>query len=169
MKTEIQINNRTVEAELLQREGSKVKISVDGKVFDLDLVKINEGIYSAVYNGNSYNFEMVTTNSKRHYTVKTFYDSYDVEIIDQQTKYLKSRSGAGQEAAGNTIVSPMPGKVVKILVKEGDEVEAGQTVLIISAMKMESEYKAPRNSIVKKITVADGDVVDSNQIVMVFE
>lgn len=168
-KTEIQINNRTAEVELLHREGNLVKVSVDGEVFELDLARVGEGIYSALLNGKSYNIEMVNTHSKRHYAVNTFYNSYDVEVIDPQARYLKNRSGAGHEATGDSILSPMPGKVVKILVKEGDEVEAGQTVMTISAMKMESEFKAPRNATVKKINVAEGDVVDGNQVMMVFE
>ena len=168
-KTEIQINNRTAEVELLHREGNQVKVSVDGEVFELDLARVGEGIYSALLKGKSYNIEMVNTHSKRHYTVNTFYNSYDVEVIDTQARYLKNRSGAGQEATGDAIISPMPGKVVKILVKEGDKVEAGQTVMTISAMKMESEFKAPRNATVKKISVAEGDVVDGNQVMVVFE
>jgi len=169
LRTEININGRTTELELLHREGHQVKVSVDGEIFELDLAKVGEGIYSALLNGKSYNIEMVNAGSKRHYTVNTFYNSYDVEIIDPQARYLKNRSGGSQEAAGDTIVSPMPGKVVKIMVKEDDDVEAGQTVMTISAMKMESEFKAPRNAKVKKINIAEGDVVDGNQVMMVFE
>jgi len=168
-KTEININGRTAEVELLHRNGNQVKVSVNGEIFELDLAKVGEGVYSALLKGKSYNIEMVTTSSKRHYTVNTFYNSYDIEVIDPQARYLKNRSGAGHNAAGDTIVSPMPGKVVKVLVKEGDEVEAGQTVMTISAMKMESEFKAPRKAIVKKINVAEGDVVDGNQVMMAFE
>lgn len=169
MKTEININGRTAEVELLHREGHQVKVSVDGEIFELDLAKLGEGIYSALLKAKSYNIEMVITSSKRHYTVNTFYNSYDIEVIDPQARYLKNRSGAGQQASGDSIISPMPGKVVKILVKEGDEVEAGQTVMTISAMKMESEFKAPRDAKVKKINIAEGDVVDGNQVMMVFE
>lgn len=169
LRTEININDRTAEVELLHREGHQVIASVDGEIFELDLAKVGEGIYSALLNGKSYNIEMVNAGSKRHYTVNTFYNSYDVEVIDAQAKYLKNRTGGGQEAAGDSIVSPMPGKVVKIMVDEGDQVEAGQTVMTISAMKMESEFKAPRNAKVKKINIAEGDVVDGNQVMMVFE
>ena len=63
----------------------------------------------------------------------------------------------------------MPGKVVKVLVNEGDVVKEGQTTIIISAMKMESEYKAPMDGIVKKINVRDGDTVEGNQILIELE
>ena len=168
-KTEISINGRSAEVELVHRDGNQLKVRVDTEIFDLDLASVGEGIYSALLNGKSYNIEMVNTSSKRHYSVNTFYNTYDVEIIDPQARYLKNRSGSGQEAGSDSIVSPMPGKVVKILVKEGEAVETGQTVMTISAMKMESEFKAPRNASVKKIHVAEGDVVDGNQVMMVFE
>jgi biotin carboxyl carrier protein len=63
----------------------------------------------------------------------------------------------------------MPGKVVKISVAEGDAVTRGQTVLILSAMKMESEYKSPVDGTVKKIAVKEGDVVEGNQVLIEFE
>lgn len=169
MKTEININGRTALVELLQREGNHVKIRVDEEILELDLARVGNGVYSALLNDKSYNIEMVNTNSKRHYTVSTFYNTYNVEIIDPQTKYLKSREGAIDEAGGDSIVSPMPGRVIKILVKEKEQVQAGQTVMTISAMKMESEFKAPRDAVVKKINVNEGDVVDGNQVMMVFE
>ncbi len=169
MKTEININGRTALVELLQREGNHVKIRVDEEILELDLARVGNGVYSALLNDKSYNIEMVNTNSKRHYTVSTFYNTYNVEIIDPQTKYLKSREGAIDEAGGDSIVSPMPGRVIKILVKEKEQVQAGQTVMTISAMKMESEFKAPRDAVVKKINVNEGDVVDGNQVMIVFE
>lgn len=169
MKTEININGRTALVELLQRESNYVKIRVDEEILELDLARVGNGVYSALLNDKSYNIEMVNTNSKRHYTVSTFYNTYNVEIIDPQTKYLKSREGAIDEAGGDSIVSPMPGRVIKILVKEKEQVQAGQTVMTISAMKMESEFKAPRDAVVKKINVNEGDVVDGNQVMIVFE
>lgn len=169
MKTEININGRTALVELLQRESNHVKIRVDEEILELDLARVGNGVYSALLNDKSYNIEMVNTNSKRHYTVSTFYNTYNVEIIDPQTKYLKSREGAIDEAGGDSIVSPMPGRVIKILVKEKEQVQAGQTVMTISAMKMESEFKAPRDAVVKKINVNEGDVVDGNQVMIVFE
>jgi biotin carboxyl carrier protein len=169
LRTEININGRTAEVQLLHRDGHQVKVSVDGEIYELDLAKVGEGIYSALLNGKSYNIEMVNAGSKRQYTVNTFYNNYDVEVIDPQARYLKNRSGGSQEASGDTIVSPMPGKVMKIMVNEGDQVETGQTVMTISAMKMESEFKAPRNASVKKINVVEGDVVDGNQVMMFFE
>jgi biotin carboxyl carrier protein len=63
----------------------------------------------------------------------------------------------------------MPGKVVKILVNEGDAVEAGTTVIIVSAMKMESEYKVKQDRVIKKILVKEGDTVAGDQPMVILE
>ena len=63
----------------------------------------------------------------------------------------------------------MPGKVVKILFKEGQEVKKGETVIIISAMKMESEYKAKKDGIIKKILIVEGATIDGNQTLVIIE
>ncbi|MDN5320893.1 MAG: pyruvate carboxylase subunit [Thermococcaceae archaeon] len=67
-------------------------------------------------------------------------------------------------AAGeNVVTAPMPGKVLRVLVREGDEVKAGQGLLVLEAMKMENEIPSPRDGVVKKILVKEGDTVDTGQ------
>ena len=61
------------------------------------------------------------------------------------------------------IKAPMPGKVVRVLADVGTAVEAGQSVLVIEAMKMQNELKAPKTGVVKKINVAEGAAVDAGQ------
>ena len=63
----------------------------------------------------------------------------------------------------------MPGKIVRINYSEGDPVKHGDTVVVISAMKMESEYKSPRDGVIRKIAVKVGDTVDSNQVLFEIE
>ena len=93
---------------------------------------------------------------------------YDVEIIDAETKYKRNRSKEELDDIRN-ISSPMPGKIVKIPVKVGDHVKAGDTVVIVSAMKMESEYKVQKDRVVRKINVKEGDIVEGNQVLIVVE
>ena len=63
----------------------------------------------------------------------------------------------------------MPGKIVKVLVEEGEPISAGDTVLIISAMKMESEFKSPVDGIVKKVHIKDNDIVNGDQLLVEIE
>ncbi len=169
MKLDLKVKDRTAALELIKKEGNILKVSVDGKIYDLDMIKVAQGIYSVIYNGKSYNVEMVPGNSTKHYLVNTFYRSYQIEIIDAESKYMKNRKSGDSHLGENSISTPMPGKVVKILVKPGDEVEAGQTVIIVSAMKMESEFKVRKPGKVKAVHVKEGDLVEGNKVMIEIE
>lgn len=169
MSYEVKVNGRTARVELLQWEGSYVHIRVDDKTYTLDFEKVNPGIFSLVHDHKSYNIELIPGENVKKYTLHTYKHSYEVEIVDAQSKYLASRMKGLEEDAQNSVVAPIPGKVIKIPVKTGDQVEQGQTLLIFSAMKMESEFKAPKSGIVKEILVKEGDTVEARKVMVLLE
>ncbi len=77
------------------------------------------------------------------------------------------QAAAPQAASGNSIVAPMPGKVISVKVSKGQQINAGDTVLILEAMKMEQEIKATSSGSVVDIPVSDGDTVTKNQPLIV--
>lgn len=168
MPVEIKINDRVATVELISQEGSKLEIEVDGNRYELDLLHTSDGTFSILEGGHSYNIELVPHKPKQ-YTAYTLYKTYDIEIIDAEARYLINRGGNGFASNENTISSPMPGKVVKVMVAEGDIIKSGETAIVISAMKMESEYKAPKDGVVKKVNVKDGDTIEGNQILIELE
>ena len=163
MSLEIRLDDRLSNVELVKKDKNYVEILVDGKLYKLDIVMVEDGVYSILYNGKSYTIELIEGENSKKYNVNTFYRSFDLEVIDAETRYLLSRNKSFLGDEESTISSPMPGKVVKIPVSEGDTVEVGQTVIIISAMKMESEYKAGKSGIIKEIMVTEGDIIEGNQ------
>ena len=168
MKTiEIQLGERAAKVELLGTKGNNLTISVDGKVYDTNIIMVERGVYSVLLEGRSYNVELIESGSSKQYSVNTIYNSYDAEVVDAESKYKRSRTSL-DSAEDSIISSPMPGKVVRIPVKVGDEVKAGETVIIVSAMKMESEYKV-KNDRVIKIKVMEGDTVSANQPLIIIE
>ncbi len=96
-------------------------------------------------------------------------NEYKVEIVDAESRYMKAMNKSKGFDEGNIIFSPMPGKVVKILVAVGDKVESGQTLIIVSAMKMESEFKASKDGIVKEVAVKEDDAVTGGQKMITIE
>jgi len=110
---------------------------------------------------------LIPTKNKK-YSANTLYNSFDVEIIDAESRYMNSRKGEEDEEQ-SFISTPMPGKVVKILVEEGQQVKAGETLIIVSAMKMESEYKVASDRTVTEILVSEGDNIDGNQPLITLE
>jgi biotin carboxyl carrier protein len=169
MSVEIKINNRLAKVELLEQNKNLLKVRVDDRIYDLDLMHTPGGTFSILESGHSYNIELIPHEQTKRYTAYTLYRTFDVEIIDAEARYVLNRGGGNVESAEKWIKSPMPGKIVKINVSEGEAVTKGQTVLILSAMKMESEYKSPVDGLVMKIAVSEGEVVEGNQILIEFE
>jgi biotin carboxyl carrier protein len=162
MHLEVKSGERTAKIEILQQEGSFYKVRIDNKEYNLDIERVSEGIYSVINDGQSLNLEMIQGDSINEYKVNTLSNAYELEVIDARTRYLNSTKGEF-ENDDNVVMSPMPGKVVRIPVEEGQTVEKGQTVIVISAMKMESEYKAPVNGTVHHILVKEGATIDGHQ------
>ena len=166
MAYEINIENRTAHIELLNRVGSRMLIAVDDNRYEIDIVMVEKGVYSILYKGHSYNVELIEGDNSKRYIVNTFTRSFEAEIIDAETKYQQSRN-TGLEAEGdNNISSPMPGKIVKIQVKAGERVVPGQTLIVVEAMKMQSEFKATADRMVQEILVHEGDLVVAHQIMI---
>lgn len=163
MSVEIRLDKRIAKVQILKQFENLLEISVDDKIYQVDLMHNDEGIFSILNKGRSFNIELVPQANPKHYTAYTLYDNYEIEIIDAESRYRRNRSGSGQLVSENTISSPMPGKVVKIPVSVGDEVNKGDTVITISAMKMESEYKSPIDGKIAKIFVSEGSTIDANQ------
>lgn len=88
------------------------------------------------------------------------------KVYDMYRGYKPSGLGG---AADGELLTKMPGKIVKIFVKEGEKVEAGQTVLVLEAMKMENEIKTPTNGVVKAIHVKEGDALEEGVLMIEVE
>lgn len=166
MAIEIKIGDRIAWVNLLKQDGNILEVDVDGKIYEVDLMHTADGTFSILEGGHSYNIELVPDASPKKYTAYTLYDTFDVEVIDAEARYLLNRNVNGASSGENKIISPMPGKVVNVLVSEGDIVKEGETVVIISAMKMESEYKAPKDGVVKKVHVKNEETIDGNQVLI---
>ena len=169
MAYEITLENRTAQVELLNKAGNKALITVDEKKYDIDITMVERGVYSILYKGHSYNVELIEGETSKKYVVNTFARTFNVEIVDAESKYMQSRLQGLEHEGENDLSSPMPGKVVKIPVNVGDNVTSGQTLIVVEAMKMQSEFKASADRVVKEILVKEGDTVDAHQVMIRLE
>lgn len=167
MSYEVNINREERNIEILRREGSQMEVQLGDKTYVLDLLEVEPGVYSVLWQGKNFNFEM-NIQSLKKYSVSTTTERVDVEIIDAESRYIRSRRGNEDEDT-SYISTPMPGQVAKILVEEGQEVKGGETVIIVSAMKMESEYKVVKDRVIKEVLVKEGDNIDGDQPLITFE
>ena len=110
---EIHIGDRVADVTLVNKEGNKVQLTIDGVLYDVDIVMAENGSCSILHEGKSYNAELIRKEGGKSYTVNAHYQSYNIDVIDSQAKYLRMRKGADEKQM-DKIISPMPGKVVKI-------------------------------------------------------
>ena len=169
MELELKVNNRDAVVKEIKREGNLMTIAVDDTLYEVDIVKVSNQEFSILYMGKSFNIEVIESIEPKHYNVNTLDFKFDVEVVDNESRYRQSRMQSKQVHNDNTIRSPMPGKVVRVFVKPGDPVEAGQPLVVLSAMKMESEYKAGKRGIVREVFVKEGETVDNNQLLVVID
>ena len=169
MAYEVSLGHRTAKVDLLNRAGTKTLIDIDGNKYDADIVMVERGVYSIIYKGHSYNVELIEGDNSKKYIVNTFAKTFNVEIIDAESKYISSRNKGLEAEEENIVASPMPGKVVRIPVKAGDLVTAGQTLVVVEAMKMQSEFKASHDKTVVEVLVKEGDTVNAHQVMMKLE
>ncbi len=166
---ELKCGERKVPVEIIGKKDNRLHVRLGETDYHLDIIKVEKNIYSILLDGRSYDIEVAATEMKNTYTARYLCHSYSIEVLDAETRYMRSRLSALGESQENTISCPMPGKIVKIPVKKGDKVNAGEVVIVVSAMKMESEYKTGKSGLIKEILVNEGDVIEANMALIVLE
>jgi len=169
MAVEVKIGQRIAKVELHNRTDNKAVFLIDGKKYEVDIIEVKKGIFSILYKNKSFNIELVNGDSNKKYIATTFRSTYDLEIIDSESRYLRSRKKGISEEAEKIISAPMPGKVVKIYVSPGDKVMSGEKVIIVEAMKMQNEYQVKNDSTIKEILVKEGDTINARQPLIILE
>ena len=152
----------------VRSERDRLRVHLDGQELLVDLLRVDSSLYSLLIGGRSYEVDLLEVEDA--FMVLVDGQPFLVEIQDEQERRL--RAAVGKEmvrAAKRTVAAPMPGKVVKLLVKPGDAVKAGDGVIVVEAMKMENELKAPAPGTIKEIRVAEGKAVSAGEVLVVIE
>ena len=95
--------------------------------------------------------------------------TFEIQIPDAAPVIKKKRSAGGKKKKSGTVTSSIPGKIVTVEVKKGDEVTEGQVVLILVAMKMQNEVQAPVTGTVISVNISEGDAIEANIPLLVIE
>lgn len=128
---------------------------------ETELVETEQGVYSLIVGGASYEVRVMGDEI----TV----DGHRFVIAIDDPRQWKRSSGVAGSTGRVQIAAAMPGKVVRLLVSAGDEVEAGQGIVVVEAMKMQNELKSPRAGRVTAIRVREGDSVVAGAALAVIE
>jgi biotin carboxyl carrier protein len=151
---------RTVE---LQREGEAWRVFVDGNPLEADAVEIAPHTFSVLLHGKSYELR-VSPMPDGGLKIQSATAEFTAQIIDPRE--WRGRHGAAQVEGRQQVAAPMPGKVVRVLVSAGDEVESGQGLIVVEAMKMQNEIRSPKSGTVEKVLAAEGQAVNAGDVLM---
>jgi biotin carboxyl carrier protein len=145
--------------------------SFENSDFDWDLIAINERTFHILHNNQSYEATILEADiPTKTVHVQIGQNTYSVALKDK-FDLLAEQLGFSNLSSQklNYVKAPMPGLVLDVMVKAGDEVQKGDSVLILEAMKMENVIKAEGNAVVKSVTINKGDAVEKNQVMIEFE
>jgi biotin carboxyl carrier protein len=153
------IGEREVTITVEDLGGSNYKVAIDGAEHLVDAHQVAGQLWSVLYQDASFVVDVARLPTEE-YEVLIQGDCHKFTLMNEQRRAM-SRAGGKGFAGKAMVTSPMPGKVVKLLVSEGQEVEVGQGVVVVEAMKMENELKSAIAGKVKEIFVEEGQIVDS--------
>src|SRR5712664_186876 len=150
----------------LEREERLWKCRLDGKEIVVDAVLVRPDVLSLLVDGRSYEIKREQTGADLHLWVSN--KCFGVELRDPRS--LRARCDTrGNDSGPRKLVCPMPGKIVRVLVTEKSEVEAGQGIVVVEAMKMQNEIKSPKKGVVQKILAAQGAAVNAGDVLAIVE
>ena len=150
----------------LEKAAEGWECRLDGQVVHIDAVLPRRDVLSLLVDGHAYEIKREQTATDLHMWVGS--TRFAVELRDPRS--LRSRQKAGSDEKGpKKILAPMPGRVVRLLVAENSEVEAGQGIVVVEAMKMQNEIKSPKKGVVKKIMATPDAAVNPGDVLAIVE
>lgn len=137
----------------------------------LDIVSLDNNTFHVLKGAKSYKATVNTSDFKnKTYQVMVNSNSYTISISNALDSLIKEMGfSIGNSKKANDIKAPMPGLILSVAVKEGQEVKEGETLLILEAMKMENAIGAPKDGVIKKVYISDGGNVEKGALLIEME
>jgi biotin carboxyl carrier protein len=158
------------------RKGAFLHVDVDGTTHIVDARRVNESAISMLVQtgggaipSQSVDASFASRPSAGEFDVHLEGRTISLEIRPAGSFGRQKKEGAAQGSGPQRVLAPMPGKVVRVLVKPGDEVKARQGLVVVEAMKMENELRAARDGRVRDVAVKEGQSVDAGAVLAVIE
>jgi biotin carboxyl carrier protein len=147
------------------------ELSINGEIVSADIKQLNDSAYHIINQLKSYNAEVVSFNSAdKTAEIKVNNNIYTISVKDQFDVLLEKLGLNNLNSAKiSEVKAPMPGLVLKVFVAEGSEVQKGDNLFILEAMKMENIIKATADVTVKTVKIKPGDKVEKGQVLLLFK
>lgn len=161
--------SRTIELsrtrEAVSEFSAPLRIQLEGRALDVDISELNGNIYSILIDGCAFEARVLDEEPKhgtRVLSVRCGGQEFTVEVRDPRA-WRGQQNSVVQAEGRQQVVSPMPGKVVRVLVVAGETVQARQGLLVVEAMKMQNEIRAPKSGSIEKVFVREGQTVAAGE------
>jgi len=164
MLYEVTIDGKSYRLELNHVDG-RWSCRLDGRELEVDAVLVRPDVLSLRVGNTAYEVKSEPLANDLNLWVGN--TRFAAEIRDPRS--LRGRARAGDDHGPRNITAPMPGKVVRLMVHEGDEVEQGAGVAVVEAMKMQNEIKSPKKGTVRKILVNESTAVNAGDVLAIIE
>ncbi len=162
MKYFVRVDGEEFEVDI----GQDGRILLNGEPVDVDLVQVpGQNVYSLLLEHHSY--EIAAEEVHDGYTILLMGEQYVARVEDEYRRRLMAgRSRPAPPSSDTAVTAPIPGRIVKVEVREGDEVKDGQPLVILEAMKMENEIRSPRAGTVQRVHVTPGQNVEQGEVLV---
>jgi len=164
MKYDVSIGGNHYQLEL-GRDASRWSCHLDGLEVDVDAIPVRPGVLSLRVGHEIY--EVKCERKADHVQVWFRGECYAAEVRDPRS--LRARTRAADDHGPRKLTAPMSGKIVRVLTREGSEVDAGAGLVVVEAMKMQNEIKSPKKGTVQKILVNEGAAVNAGDVLAIVE
>jgi biotin carboxyl carrier protein len=168
MKYEVQLSSASGEKTHvigLEQDGAGRRVTLDARLVAVDAVEIAPNTLSILLDGQSFEIN-VTPSPDGKLKLQTGSQEFTAEVVDPRA-WSGRRHGSVEAEGRQQVVAPMPGKVVRLFVKGGEQVEAGQGLLVVEAMKMQNEIRSPKSGIVERVLAKEGQPVNAGDVLCV--
>src|SRR4051794_21383513 len=166
MKYEVEIDGSRRTVEIKSFTGGRLTATVDGRELDCEVTQPQSGSYLFISEHKHVYEIQIEQKNDGSGNVEIAGARLTTRVIDPKHRSRTADHGA---SGRQQILSPMPGKVVRLMVAAGDEVKLGQGVVVIEAMKMQNELKSPKDGIVSQVAVQEGQTVTASQALITID
>lgn len=165
MRYDVSLGGRTYRLDL-ERKDERWQCKLDGRESLVEASQISAGTLSLLVGGKSFTVQHQRTDFGLEISIRGA--RYEVSVEDPRS-WRGRRSAAQSDAGPQRLTASMPGKVVRVLAREGDGIVAGQGIAVVEAMKMQNEIRSPRTGVLKKLLAREGMKVNAGEVLAIVE